>query len=234
MTPSAPQSERINRIVEEYAQRRRAGEPIDLYEFLRLYPGDEADLAGPLEVVEDLLQAARPLTQPTTGALPPGTLFGPYRIEKALGQGASAIVYQALDTSRQRQVALKVFHPGIAASVEARTRFRRDGQIAARLDHPNIVRLHEAGEHNGLLYSDMALIQGETLEVHLTRHSGAVGGFAAVAEIVRKLADALDHAHRQGVVHRDVKPSNILIESGSGEPMLTDFGLARHVDATHT
>jgi serine/threonine protein kinase/WD40 repeat protein len=234
---SSSQPGRLERIVEEYAERRRAGEDIDLYEFLRTYPGDEAALLPRLEVIDDLFGAARGQDRPPTElaaacALTPGSLFGAYRIEEVLGEGASAVVYQALDTRRQHPVALKVFHRGTAAS-EARDRFRRDALIAARLDHPNIVRLHAAGEHNGLLYSDMALIRGETLEALLQRRGGPLTK-AWVAQTVCKLADALHHAHQHGVVHRDVKPSNILIEADTGEPKLTDFGLARAADAAQT
>src|SRR5262249_39629471 len=156
-------------------------------------PGDEAELLPRLEVVEDLLQAARGAPAPSN-ALPPGSLFGPYRIDRVLGQGASAVVYRAIDTRCGRPIALKVFHPGIATTGEARARFRRDALIAARLDHPNIVRLHEAGEHNGLLYSDMALVRGETLEAHLER-TGSPLPFDRVAEMVCRLAAALHHAH---------------------------------------
>src|SRR5205814_1537079 len=112
-------------------------------------------------------------------------------------------------------------------------RFQHDAQIVAQLRHPNIVPLHETGEDAGWRYIDMELIEGETLETRLRRRPGQPMDFRDTAELVQKVATALAYAHQRQIVHRDVKPSNILIDA-QGEPQLTDFGLARRVDSDQT
>jgi serine/threonine protein kinase len=134
-------------------------------------------------------------------------------------------VHRARDTRNGCDVALKVLRSDRPPAPNAVARFTRDAVVAALLDHPHIVRLHEAGEYGGTLYLDMELVQGETLEDRLRREPRPL---REAAELVRKVASALDHAHGKEIVHRDVKPSNILLDE-RGEPRLTDFGLARLV-----
>jgi WD40 repeat protein len=127
-----------------------------------------------------------------------------------------------------REVALKVLRLDQGQGRDVEERFERDARIVAHLRHPNIVPLHETGEHGGLRYIDMELIDGETLERRLEGRPGRPLACREAAELVRQLAAALDYAHQAGVVHRDVKPANILLDR-RGEPQLTDFSLARRV-----
>jgi hypothetical protein len=148
-----------------------------------------------------------------------------YRILRLLGRGGMGSVYLARDQSLERLVAVKVLAHERSLDESSRERFRREARTAARLTHPNIVPLHAFGEADGMMYLVMGYVPGESLAARLRRD-----GRLAVADarrIVADLADALDHAHRQGVVHRDVKPDNVLIDDESGRALLADFGIAR-------
>jgi predicted Ser/Thr protein kinase len=148
-----------------------------------------------------------------------------YRVERELGRGGMGTVYLAHESGLDRHVAIKVLPPDRAQSELYRERFRREARTAARLSHPNIVPLHAFGEHEGMLYYVMGYVDGESLAERLARE-----GRLAEPEsrrILASVADALHYAHEQGVLHRDVKPQNILIEKGSGRPMLTDFGISK-------
>ncbi len=145
-----------------------------------------------------------------------------YEVLRLLGRGAMGAVFLAREKALDREVAIKVLPPEGSAEGE-RERFRREARIAARLTHPHIVPLHAFGEADGLLYYVMGHVRGESLGSRLRR-----GVSLAVARrILTELADALDHAHRNGIVHRDVKPDNVLLEDESGRALLTDFGIAR-------
>lgn len=150
-----------------------------------------------------------------------------YRLEREIGRGGMAIVFLAEDLKHGRQVALKVLRPEISAVVGA-DRFHREIEIAARLQHPHILPLHDSGEAGGLLYYVMPFVVGESLRDLLTRE-GRVNWKEAVA-IAGEVASALHYAHAEGVVHRDIKPGNILISQGHA--MVADFGIARAVSAT--
>ena len=189
---------------------------------------DPAATESPLN--RDLVTLPQPMSGAAAGPL--GRL-GRYSVLKILGRGSSSVVYLAHDPKFDRAVALKVFRFEPFDSPDAAERFARDARTAAQLRHPNIVPLHDTDEVDGLRYIDMELIQGETLAARLDRRKGQPCDPHLAAELVRKVAEALDHAHRAGIVHRDVKPSNILIDQ-RGEPQLTDFGLARNVAAAAT
>jgi WD40 repeat protein/predicted Ser/Thr protein kinase len=152
--------------------------------------------------------------------------FGRYRIRRLLGRGGMGTVYLAHDTELDRPVALKIPHFHGPGEAEARERFRREGRVAAALDHPHLCRVYDVGEHEGTPYLTMAYVEGRPLG------DPADGPLSAtqVAAVVRKVALALGYAHARGVVHRDLKPSNILIDA-TGEPVVTDFGLARRTGA---
>jgi serine/threonine-protein kinase len=139
-------------------------------------------------------------------------LAASYRIERPLGEGGMAMVYLATDLKHHRPVAIKVLRPELAQSIGPE-RFLREIEIAARLQHPNILPLHDSGEAAGFLYYVMPFIEGESLRERILR-SGAIPRGEAI-RIAREVADALDYAHRQGIVHRDIKPGNILLSQGT-------------------
>jgi hypothetical protein len=151
-----------------------------------------------------------------------------YCIERLLGRGGMGAVYLAHELALDRDVAIKVLPPEHASTPEMRERFRREARTAARLSHPHIVPLHTFGEVSGLVYFVMGYIPGESLGARL-KQQGPFPPEEARTLLVA-LCDALDYAHRHGIVHRDIKPDNILIDA-SGAPLLTDFGIAKPAGA---
>ncbi|HVH21022.1 MAG TPA: protein kinase, partial [Pseudonocardia sp.] len=162
-----------------------------------------------------------------------GELFGPYRLEELIGRGGMGEVYRAHDTRRDRVVALKILPPAMATQ-QFEARFERESRLVARLSAPHIVPIHDFGEIDGRLYLDMRLVRGVDLRTVL--EGGPLPAPRAV-EMISQVASALDAAHADGLVHRDVKPSNVLYE---GDPRhrwpdddqadfvyLVDFGIAR-------
>jgi serine/threonine-protein kinase len=152
-----------------------------------------------------------------------------YRLERELGRGGMGVVYRATDTTLDRPVAIKVVHPELAAHPSIIRRFLAEARTIARLRHPGIVTVHAAGTAQGLLYYVMDEVEGETLRERLDRQRKLP--VEEVARIVADLASALDAAGRAGVVHRDVKPENVLLERGTGRALLADFGIARAMAA---
>jgi len=162
-----------------------------------------------------------------------GTTLGNYRILAPLGQGGMARVYRAHQESLDREVAVKVLPPWYAADRSFVDRFNLEAKLVARLSHPNIVTVHDASEQNGHLYIVMQLVDGGTLK-HRLDQLNAQRRFMNTAEalpIFIQLASALTYAHEQGVVHRDVKPVNVLMDR-SGRPILSDFGIAKVLAST--
>ncbi|MDQ2668040.1 MAG: protein kinase, partial [Gemmatimonadota bacterium] len=146
------------------------------------------------------------------------------RVEHEIGRGGMATVYLAHDARHRRRVAVKVLHPALSAALGAE-RFLQEIEVTASLQHPRILPLFDSGSANGLLYYLMPFVEGETLRERLAR-DGALP-IADALRLVREVASALDHAHRHGVVHRDVKPANILL--ADGHAVVADFGIARAV-----
>lgn len=149
-----------------------------------------------------------------------------YNIDGEIGRGGMATVYSARDLRHNRRVAVKVMNPQIAASLGT-ARFLSEITTAAGLSHPNIVPLHDSGEHNGVVYYVMPHIEGETLRERMHRQ-GKIE-VAEAARIISRVAAALDFAHRRGVVHRDIKPENIMLVED--EPLVLDFGIAKAINA---
>ncbi len=153
-----------------------------------------------------------------------GQRLGRYEIEEEIGRGGMARVYRAVDTSLRRTVALKVLAPQLAVDPEFAHRFEREAVLAANLRHPNIVGIYDVGEQDGMRYIAMEYVRGRSL-YSIIEERGAIGLGNAVG-VVEAVASALDYAHVQGAVHRDVKPQNIMIDI-EGRVLLTDFGIAQ-------
>jgi tRNA A-37 threonylcarbamoyl transferase component Bud32 len=155
-----------------------------------------------------------------------GTGFGDYRIEALIGRGGMSVVYRAHHIGLERNVALKLLSADLAEDEIFRRRFLRESQLAASLDHPNVVPVYEAGEVDGLLYIAMRYVEGTDLKTVL-RREGSLGAERALA-VATQLAGALDAAHERGLIHRDVKPSNVLVTGRPGQEhcYLADFGLS--------
>jgi serine/threonine-protein kinase len=163
---------------------------------------------------------------PTTAERLAAALADRYRIERELGQGGMATVYLAEDLKHKRKVAVKVLKPELAAVLGAE-RFVQEITTTAALQHPHILPLFDSGEADGFLYYVMPFVDGETLRSRLDRETQL--GVDEAVKLASEVADALHHAHEQGVIHRDIKPENILL--ANGRPMVADFGIALAVSA---
>ncbi|MGH2943979.1 MAG: serine/threonine-protein kinase, partial [Solirubrobacteraceae bacterium] len=162
--------------------------------------------------------------------LSPGDVFAGCRIEMVVGRGGMGVVYRALQLDLRRPVALKVIAADRAADTDFRERFQRESRMAAAIDHPNVVPVYAAGEEDGELYIVMRYVAGSDLHA-LIKRDGRLQGERAAA-VLAQVASALDAAHAAGLVHRDVKPANVLL-IGSGDEehaYLSDFGLMRAFD----
>lgn len=239
----------LNEFLRRLNEDRSAGLDRPLDDYLAQFPDDVEVIRAEWKSIHG--EGARGATQPEIPCidLGPGGQVGPYRLVEELGRGGQGVVFLAEDERLKRRVALKVLTRWGSLSKEGVARFRREAELGARLDHPGICTVHDAGEHAGLLYIAMKLVEGRSLASVLARarddagdahedeagratgletvlRSGDVGPILQFAE---RAARALASAHAQGVVHRDVKPGNILVTE-DGHPVLVDFGLARRVD----
>ena len=150
-----------------------------------------------------------------------------YELDQEIGRGGMGVVYRAKDRRLKRTVAIKVLPPELAFRSEIKTRFLREAETAAQLNHPNIVDIYAVDELEGLVFFVMAYITGDNLAKRVHDH-GALS-VDETRRTMRDVADALAYAHERGVIHRDIKPDNILIDQQSGRPMVTDFGIARAI-----
>ena len=166
-------------------------------------------------------------------AIGPGMIFAGYRVEELVGRGGMGVVYRATDLSLERPVAIKLVAPELAEDERFRERFLREPRLAASLDHPHVIPIYEAGEHDGQLYLAMRFVEGSDLRTILEREEKLSP--ERTLAVLAQVADALDAAHRRALVHRDVKPANVLLDE-DGHAYLTDFGITKQVggDSTDT
>lgn len=220
------------------------GRDVPVSDYLERFPKDQWALVAKeyLQLTEDAVDADEG-RDPEPGA---SGHFGPYRLERALGRGGQGTVYLAEDTRSNRKVALKVLTAHQTSSSDALMRFRREAEVASKLDHDGICRVFDAGSENGVPFIAMQLVDGKTLQWHVaqTRNSIGKNGSSHLAletarghdpqhgadlepllRIFEKTARALHAAHEAGIIHRDIKPGNIMI-TDQNEPVILDFGLA--------
>jgi eukaryotic-like serine/threonine-protein kinase len=184
-----------------------------------LAPTFDAEKDDPVEISTLDINFLTPTNDPQVlGRIGKCDVLGP------LGRGGMGVVFKAFDTTLHRMVAIKVLSPQLASSPEANRRFLREARAAAQINHPNVVVIHAVDEQSGMPYLVMEFVAGRTL--HARIRSGPAFDLAALLRIGAQIADGLAAAHRQGVVHRDIKPRNIMLENGIERVKITDFGLA--------
>lgn len=239
----------------EIELRREAGERPVPFEYLQRFPERRAIIAGlfggasPSESDPDETTAWPPVPdqrqstlidsspprlgpdeppEPASPSPAPGKRFGKYELISEIARGGMGVVYRARDTVLNRVVAIKMILSGSMATADERERFQREAQLAANLDHPNVVPIHEVGEHDGFPYFSMRLIEGGSLADRLSAYHDDP---RAAGRLIAILARAVQFANEKGFIHCDLKPSNILMDH-DGAPRITDFGLARHATET--
>jgi predicted ATPase/predicted Ser/Thr protein kinase len=206
-----PERERLEEFDEAWAEGRALGQDEAIGYALETLDGARGRVAPP------------PPREPAFSELDAGAVVGGFEVEAFLGRGGMGVVYRARQRSLDRAVALKVVAPALAADEAFRQRFLREARLAAAIEHPNVLPVYEAGEDGARLFLAARYVEGETLASLLAR-AGPLPAARAV-EIVARVGAALDAAHARGLVHRDVKPSNILLDEAGGV-YLCDFGLA--------
>jgi WD40 repeat protein/Flp pilus assembly protein TadD len=255
---------RLDEVVTAYLKAVEAGEKPLQHEWLARYPDLAADLAAffstqsQVERMAEALRGAGPAEQPDhleASTLPPDLsaaadpalgrvrYFGDYELLEEIARGGMGVVYKARQVSLNRLVALKMILAGQLASARDVHRFRTEAEAAANLDHPNLVPIYEVGEHEGQHYFSMKLIEGGSLAQWIADCRSQTAHWprsrqADVAGLMAALARAVHHAHQRGLLHRDLKPGNILLQTArspfcnlqSAVPMVTDFGLAKRVE----
>jgi len=231
--PAEQPSERISALIDEYFERRKAGEDLTPERFGAEHPG-LADELRPYLMGLTLVDRARTIAgqpsdveQATADELP---VIEGYELIEEIGRGGMGVVYKALQVSTKRVVALKVMLGGPFASSSARRRFEREVELAARLQHPHIVRVLESGRVAQQQYYAMDYVEGVRLDHYL---SATQPDLRQTLRLIIQICQAVDYAHRHGVIHRDLKPTNVLIDD-EGIPHILDFGLAKATDQADT
>jgi serine/threonine protein kinase len=238
--PGEERELRLDEAVASYLRAAQAGQPPSREAFLAGYPDLTTELQDFLADEARFTRVAAPLQAVgRAAALPPeGEIIGDYELLELLAQGGMGVVYRARQLSLGRVVALKMLRAGRLAGTEDRQRFRLEAEAVAHLDHPGIVPVYDVGEHDGWLYFSMKFIEGGSLAHRLREFAytpSAPEGRAEVAArrsrllgLLAQVADAVHYAHQRGVLHRDLKPGNILLDL-AGRPNASDFGLAKCV-----
>ena len=237
-TTADQRDERLARLLGELAERARLGQPHDVAGLVRQHPdlGDELrELWAAAQFAAEFAagSGSRSLSSASRGrgANAPavsgltGRTFGDFELLEELGRGGMGVVYKAWQKSLNRLVALKMILRGEHATPADLARFQVEAHAAAHLEHPNIVPVYAAGEHDSQAYFSMRLVEGDTLTALLSRGPMRPRDAAALLAVISR---AIDFAHQAGILHRDIKPSNILIDR-AGQPHVTDFGLAKRV-----
>jgi WD40 repeat protein len=238
-TESAAREDALNGVLADFLDALGRGDPVDLPAWQARYPSFAAELAEIVAAHREVGAAlsVKPLTKSgpdtrTPGGARPLGILGAYELLEELGEGGMGRVYKARQRHPSRLVALKFIRAGAPVTEADRLRFRTEAEAAARLDHPNIVPVYEVGEQDGVPYIAARYVEGGPLSRHLERFREDP---RAAAGLLASLARAVHHAHERGVLHRDLKPGNILLECRAGNagtpvPHVTDFGLARLLD----
>ncbi|MBX3211735.1 MAG: SUMF1/EgtB/PvdO family nonheme iron enzyme [Labilithrix sp.] len=201
-------------------------------------PGAAPPLARPDTELASTELAAAERAPAATGALPPmrlpeGTTLAVYRVEGVIGEGGMGVVYRARDLALGRDVALKCLHLNLAGDPEVRRRFVREARVLRTWSHPGAVAVYDFIEHEHVLAIVMELVEGENLAQHLARWRGKMP-FDQIRSVVGDVLLAMDDAHASGVVHRDLKPDNVLVRNDAGRlrPKIADFGIAKVLEGT--
>ena len=240
-TPAEEREQRLARLLSQLSDQRRNGQPPDLDSVAAQHPdlaGELRELWGAVLLADELAHVAQArrasaaipslARRACEGEEPPATKeFGDYELLGEIGRGGMGVVYKARQRSLNRTVALKMILRGEAATPEDLARFQAEARAAAYLEHPNIVPVYSAGEHDGQAFFSMRLVEGQTLAALLAR--GPLHPRDA-ARYLAAIARAVHYAHEHGILHRDLKPSNILLDADD-QPHITDFGLAKRVSA---
>jgi WD40 repeat protein len=216
---------RLHEVIAAYLAAVQASQAIDRDQLRQQHPDLADDLGAFFADHDTINQATAPLryAQASAERL---HYFGDYELMGEIGRGGMGVVHRARQVSLNRMVAIKMIRDAHFAAPEDRKRFRREAENAARLDHPNIVQIFEVGEHEGQQYYSMKLIEGGSLSARLPALKSDP---RQCARLLVTLARAVHHAHQRGILHRDLKPGNILLD-GAGQPHIADFGFARTLD----
>jgi WD40 repeat protein/tRNA A-37 threonylcarbamoyl transferase component Bud32 len=239
----SPEEEQANEVIAAFLAAQEAGERPDLDEWLRQHPELADELASFIAAKASFEEQAGPLI-PTGGwapaadapPLPAGETrdFGEYVLLHEIARGGMGVVYRAWQRGLDRTVAVKMIRAGQLASAEDVRRFRAEAELAANLDHPHIVPIYEVGQHQGQHFFSMKLIEGGSLAEALAERFQKAPAASSkeqqrqAAQLLATVTRAVHHAHQRGLLHRDLKPGNILLDE-QGRPHVSDFGLAKRV-----